>query len=227
MNFVFGLPKDSDGNTGIVVFGDRLSKMAHLSAVPDLIDGEGTAFLFIDRVFRQHGLPLAIVSDRDPRFTGKFWKAIFKVLGTRLDMSTEDHLQTDSQTERVNRVLGYVLRSVRAETSRRWISMLPIVEFAMNNAVHALTVYTSLYVTGLKHTRVPLTLQLRGSGIGGGEVADRLADISPSTVQKQVSAFLTTRLNVLRYVRDAMADSQVKQMEQADAKAEAVLKVMR
>ena len=45
MNFVFGLPKDSDGNTGIVVFGDRLSKMAHLAAVPDLIDGEGSFFV--------------------------------------------------------------------------------------------------------------------------------------------------------------------------------------
>ena len=63
MDFVFGLPKDSDGNTCIVVFVDRLSKMTHLAAVPDSIDGEGTALLFIDRVFRQHGLPMAIVSD--------------------------------------------------------------------------------------------------------------------------------------------------------------------
>ena len=65
--------------------------------------------LFIDRVFRQHGLPLAIVSDRDPRFMGKFWKAISKVLGTILDMSTADHPQTDGKTEHVNRVLGDVL----------------------------------------------------------------------------------------------------------------------
>ena len=54
MDFVFGLPKDSDGNTGIVVFVDRLSKIAHLSAVPDSIDGEGTALLIIDRVFRYY-----------------------------------------------------------------------------------------------------------------------------------------------------------------------------
>ena len=120
MNFVFVLPEDSDGTTCIVVFVDRLSKMAHLAAVPDSIDGEGTALLFIYRVFRQHGLPLAIGSERDPRFTGKFWKAIFKVLGIRLDMSTADHPQTDGQTERVNRVLGDVLRSVCAETHRRW-----------------------------------------------------------------------------------------------------------
>ena len=54
MDFVFGLPKDCDGNTGIVVFADRLSKMAHLAEVPDSINGKGTAMMFIDLVFRQH-----------------------------------------------------------------------------------------------------------------------------------------------------------------------------
>lgn len=95
MEFLFGLPKDSAGNAGIVVFVDRLRKMADLVAVPDAIDGEGTATLFIDRVFRQHGFPLAIVLDRDLRFTGKFWKNIFQDLRTRLDMSTADHPQTE------------------------------------------------------------------------------------------------------------------------------------
>ena len=91
MDFGFGLPKECDGNTGIVVFVDRLCKMAHLAAVPDSIDGKGTAMLFIYRLIRQHGLPLAIISDRDLRFTGKFCTSIFKVLGKRLDMSTADH----------------------------------------------------------------------------------------------------------------------------------------
>ena len=126
MDFVFGLPKDSEGNTGIVVFVDRLSKMAHLAGVPDSVDAEDTVKLFIDRVFRQHGLPMAIVSDRDPRLTEKFWKSIFRVLGTRLDMSTADHPQTDGQTERVNRVIGDILRSVCADTPRLWSSMLPV-----------------------------------------------------------------------------------------------------
>ncbi|GMF42686.1 unnamed protein product [Phytophthora fragariaefolia] len=94
MDFVFGLPPDAAGNTGVVVLVDLLSKMTHLAAVPATIDGEGTATLFLDRVFRQHGLPEAVVSDRDPRFTGKFWTFIFAVLGTRLDMSTADHPQT-------------------------------------------------------------------------------------------------------------------------------------
>ena len=98
--------------------------MAHLAAVPDSIGAEGTAKLFIDRVFRQHGLLVAIVSDRDPRFTGKFWKSIFKVLGTRLDVSIEDHPQTDGQTECVNRVINDILRSVCADTPMRWSSLL-------------------------------------------------------------------------------------------------------
>ena len=62
MDFVFGLPKDAHCNIGIVVFVDRLSKIAHLAAVPESIDGEGTTQMFIDRVFRQHGLPVAIAS---------------------------------------------------------------------------------------------------------------------------------------------------------------------
>ena len=111
---------------------------------------------------------MAFVSDRDPRFTGKFWKSIFKVLGTRLDMSTADHPQTDDQTERVNRVINDILHSVCADTPKSWSSMFPVVEFALNKDVHASTGYTPFYVNGLTHPRVPLTLPLCASGFGGG-----------------------------------------------------------
>ncbi|POM60411.1 LOW QUALITY PROTEIN: Pol protein [Phytophthora palmivora] len=217
MDFVFCLPKHSAGNTGVVVFVDRLSKMAYLAAVSDTIDGKGTASLFLDHVFRQHGLPESIVSDRDPRFTGEFWSAVFKVLGTRLDMSTADHPQTDGQTERANRVVEDILRSIYAETPKRWSAMLPVVEFAMNNAVHASTRFTPFYVNGLTHPRVPLTPSRRDSGLDGGG-AEWLADVSPTAVQKQVDDFLSLRLSVLRHVRDAMAECQDVQKEQADAR---------
>ncbi|KAG2957890.1 hypothetical protein PC119_g27189 [Phytophthora cactorum] len=195
---------------------NRLSKMAHLAAVPDTIDGEGTALLFLDRVFRQHGLPEAVVSDRDPRFTAKFWKSLFQVLGTRLDMSTAGHPQTDGQTERVNRVVEDILRSVCAETPRRWSEVLPLVEFALNKAVHASTGFTPFYVNGLANPRIPLTPPRRGSGLSGGGIADRLADISSVAVRKQVDDFVSLRLSVLRQVRDAMAESQDLQKEYAD-----------
>ena len=95
--------------------------------------------------------------------------------------------------------------------------MLPVIEFAMNNSIHASTGYTPFYVNGLAHPRVPLTLPLRGSGLGGGGDANRLAEISPGSVNKQVRAFLATRFSVLRHVRDAMAESQDKQKQYADA----------
>ena len=68
---------------------------SHLATVTDSIVGQGTAQLFVDRVLRQHGLSVAIFFERDPPFTSKFWKSIFQVVGTRLNMFAVDHLQTD------------------------------------------------------------------------------------------------------------------------------------
>ncbi|KAG3104895.1 hypothetical protein PI124_g10113 [Phytophthora idaei] len=131
-------------------------------------------------------------------------------------MSTADHPQTDGQTERVNRVVEDILRSVCAEAPQRWSEVLPLVEFALNNAMHASTGFTPFYVNGLASPRVPLTPPRRGSGLSGGGIADRLADSSSVAVRKQVDDFVSLRLNVLRQVRDAMAESQTLQKEYAD-----------
>ncbi|POM67394.1 Pol protein, partial [Phytophthora palmivora] len=131
LDFVFA---DDKGNTGILVFVCRLSKMVHLAPVRDKVTGKQAAQLFLDSVFRYHGLPETIASDRDPRFTGAFSDTLFQLLGTKLTMSTADHPQTDGQTERVNRVLEDTLRSICAEAPRSWSDQLPMVEFALNNA---------------------------------------------------------------------------------------------
>ncbi len=94
MDFVFGLPPDS-GYNGILVFVDRLSKMVHLVPVSESVTAEATAQHFIQHVFRLHGMPVEVVSDRDPRFTSVFWRTVFSLLGTRLAMSTAAHPQTD------------------------------------------------------------------------------------------------------------------------------------
>ena len=129
------------------------------------------------------------------------------MLGTSLGMSTEDHPRTDGQPERKNCFIGGIVRSVNANTLERWILMLPVVQFALNNDVHASTGFTPFYVNGFTHPRAPLTLFRSGSGIGGGEIADRLAEISRATVYRHESEFIATLLNVLRHVRDALADS--------------------
>ncbi|KAG3011223.1 hypothetical protein PC120_g14574 [Phytophthora cactorum] len=222
LDFVFGLPADDHGNTGILVFVCRLSKMVHRASVPDTVTGEQTARLFVDGVFRHLGLPETLVSDRNPRFTAAFWQTLFQLPGTRLHMSTADHPQTDGQTERVNRVLEDTLRSVCAVAPRTWSERLPVVEFALNNAVHASAGFTPFYLNGMRHPRVPLTL--RGGTesliLSGGEsrkaLSFQVSDLRPVSARKQVEAFIDTRLNVINRGRDAVAIAQDRQKEYSD-----------
>ena len=78
MDFVFRFPADPHKNTDILVFVDRFSKMVHLVAVPESINASACARVFIDTIFRLHGLPRELVSDRDPRFTAEFWLSVLK-----------------------------------------------------------------------------------------------------------------------------------------------------
>ncbi|GMF55505.1 unnamed protein product [Phytophthora fragariaefolia] len=165
----FGLPRDAQGRTGILVFVDRFSKMVHLAPVAAEVTADESAELFLGLVFRHHGLPESIVSDRDPRFTSAFWTRLFALLGTRLLMSTAAH----PETERVNRVLEDVLRSY-ATSFPSWSSFLPMAEFALNNATHASTGLTPFFVNNARHPRVPALLAVRSSNppavstLGGG-----------------------------------------------------------
>ncbi|KAG3044943.1 hypothetical protein PC121_g21599 [Phytophthora cactorum] len=131
--------------------------MVHLAAVPAEVTAVQTARRFVDMVFKHHGMPLDIVSDRDPRFTARFWQEVFTLLGTQLSMSTADHPQTDGQTERVNRVLSDVLKSY-AHSFQQWSDCLPMAEFAINNSVHAST----------GHPRLPSMLGMVTSSLSGG-----------------------------------------------------------
>ncbi|KAE9022776.1 hypothetical protein PF011_g4303 [Phytophthora fragariae] len=162
MDFIFGLPRDAEGRTGVLVFVDRFSKMTHLAPVAAEVTTDESAELFLDLVFRHHGLPESIVSDRDPRFTSAFWTRLFALLVTRLLMSTAAHPETDGKTERVNRVLEDVLRSY-ATSFASWSSFLPMAEFALNNSTHASTGLTPFFVNNARHPRVPALLAVRSS----------------------------------------------------------------
>ncbi|KAE9084659.1 hypothetical protein PF010_g20746 [Phytophthora fragariae] len=218
MDFIFELPADTQGHTGILVFVCRLSKMVRLAAVRKSVTAPQSAQLFVDNVFRHHGLPEAFVSDRDPRFVSHFRQHLFRLLGTRLDISTADHPQTDGQTERVNRVLEDILRSVCAAEPTKWSTLLPQVEFALNNAVHSSTGFTPFYLNGLQHPRTPLTLP-PASNLDGGEAnaADPrgLKDLRTS-VKRNLLSFLETGESVRQRVRDAMAAAQDTQKEHSD-----------
>ncbi|GMG14721.1 unnamed protein product [Phytophthora fragariaefolia] len=162
MDFVFGLPRGAQGRTGILVFVDRFSKMLHLAPVAATITAAQSTAIFLDIVYRHHGLPTSIISDRDPRFTAAFWSELFKLVVTRLKMSTASHPETAGQIERANRVVEDVLR-IFATSFKSWSSFLPMVEFALNNAVHASTGLTPFYVNYGRHPRVPALLGMERS----------------------------------------------------------------
>ena len=96
---------ESDGKTATAIFMDCLSNMVHFAPYTKEISGEKNAQFFINHVFKHHGLPEDIISDRDPRFTSRFWKELFQKLRTYLKSSTAFHPQTDGQPEVATRVL--------------------------------------------------------------------------------------------------------------------------
>jgi hypothetical protein len=107
MDFITRLPK-VQGRDCIYVVVDRLTKFAHFFAISSEYKTTQVAELFFREVFRLHGLPKYIVSDRDNRFLGAFWQKLFKLAGTELTPNTSYHPQTDGQTEIVNKWLeGY------------------------------------------------------------------------------------------------------------------------
>ena len=99
MDFIVELPETQEGHNAIVVFVDRLSKMVHLQPTMTTATAMDIANIFFNSVFRLHGLPRVIVSDRDPKFTSKFWQTLFKLVKTKLTLSTAFHPQTDGQTK--------------------------------------------------------------------------------------------------------------------------------
>jgi len=110
MDFMVSLPP-SKGFDAIIVVVDQFSKMAHFIPTKDEAKAQETERLFFTHVFKHHGLPRDIVLDRDPKFTSKFWKALWKRMGSELKMSTSFRPQTDGQTNIVNLVIQQFLRN--------------------------------------------------------------------------------------------------------------------
>ncbi|GJX10958.1 putative reverse transcriptase domain-containing protein [Tanacetum coccineum] len=93
--------------------------------------------LYIDEIVARHGVPTLIISDKDGRFTSRFWQTMQKALGTRLDMSTAYHPQTDGQSERTVQTLEDMLRACVIDFGGSWNIHLPLAEFSYNNSYHS------------------------------------------------------------------------------------------
>ncbi len=148
MDFIVKLPK-SNRYDSILVIVDRRSKMAHFIPCNETITAEGTAKLVFDHVVCKHGMPQSIVSDRGPQFKSHFWKKLWNLLGSKVNLSTAYHPQTDGQSERVNQTLEQYLRCFTSYNQDDWSSLLPMAELAYNNSYSESIGMSPLYaVTG-------------------------------------------------------------------------------
>jgi hypothetical protein len=137
MDFVTGLPLTPRKKDSIWVIVDRLTKVAHFLPVRKDYSLEKLAELYVNEIVRLHGVPSSIISDRDPRFTSRFWGKLQAALGTKLHFSTAFHPQTDGQSERVIQILEDMLRACVIEFEGSWEKYLPLAEFAYNNSYQA------------------------------------------------------------------------------------------
>ena len=111
MDFIGPLPKSNNGYDTILVIVDMLTKAVSLEPVKTSVNAPEVAKIFYKRIFTRFGIPTKIVSDRDPRFTGAFWRRLLELTNTKLALSMAYHPQTDGQTERTNRILEAILRA--------------------------------------------------------------------------------------------------------------------
>ena len=145
MDFITDLPA-SDGHTELWVVIDRFTKMAHFIPLrQDQKKAEDLCRVFAKEIWRLHGVPRDIISDRDSRFTSSTWQVFLAILGVRPRMSTSFHPQTDGQTERTNQVIEAYLRSYISHEMDDWVDLLPMAEYAYNNTVTSATGMTPFF----------------------------------------------------------------------------------
>jgi len=133
MDFIIRLPKSTKHNDSIMLVLDKLRKDAHFIPIKSTCKAIDIANIFMKEIFRLHGMPKEIISDRDTKFTSSFWKSLFVCFETKLLFSTSYHPQTDGHAERVNQVLKDMLRMHVMHHSNKWEDYLSLVEFDYNN----------------------------------------------------------------------------------------------
>jgi len=130
---------ESFRHDAVMTVVDSVSKRVHFVPTHIMVTAEGVARLFLHHVWKLHGLPKCVVSNRGPQFIASFTKELYRLLGIQLSSSIAWYSQTDGQTERVNQELNQFLHLFVNEQQNDWYDLLPIAEFQHNNHVHSTT----------------------------------------------------------------------------------------
>nr|GEZ10263.1 putative reverse transcriptase domain-containing protein [Tanacetum cinerariifolium] len=139
------------------------AKILEAQTVREDYKTEKLARLYINEIIARHGVPVSIISNHDSYFTSRFWKSLQKALGTRLDLSTAYHFETDGQSERTIQTLEDMLRACSMDFGENWDTHLPLVEFSYNNNYHSsikCAPFEALYETTRKIVQIKERLKV-------------------------------------------------------------------
>jgi hypothetical protein len=175
--------------------------MVHLIPVNVTIKTTELAWLYMEQIVRLHGIPDSIVSDRDSKFTARFWRELHRLMGTKMLMSTAFHPQTDGASERAIRNVTQILRSKIQADQRDWADRIPLTEFAINSAISSSTGFAPFE---LNYGTMPRIMT----------VVPEEANRAP----KGVREFAEAAVNNLAAAHDAIIESRVNQTHQANKK---------
>jgi transposase InsO family protein len=195
VDFIVELP-DAHGFDAVMNVVDTLSKRAHFIPTHTTVTAEGAARLFLHHVWKLHGLPLRVVSDRGTQFVANFTKELYRLLGIKLASSTAYHPQTDGQTERVNQELEQYLRLFTNERQSDWDDLLPLAEFQYNNRVHASTQSTPFALDTGRHPRMGFEPRTGPSKV---ESANEFQDRMKSALEEARSALTKAQEEMRTY----------------------------
>lgn len=174
LDFITQLPRTQSGYDAILVVVDRCTKMCHFIPTHTTCDAEQMAQLFVDNIYRLHGLPDSLVADRDSRLTGNFMKEFCERLMIKLRLFTTYHPQTDGQTERMNRVLEEMLRHFVGPDQDDWDKYLSHCEFAVNNHCISGTDVTLFFLNSGTNPRVAMVQFAKGLDGAGNRTAQKM-----------------------------------------------------
>ncbi|GJU89318.1 putative reverse transcriptase domain-containing protein [Tanacetum coccineum] len=205
MDFVTKLPRTSSGHDTIWVIMDRLTKSAHFLPMREDYKMDRLARLYLNEIVARHGVPISIISDRDSRFTSRFWQSMQEALGTRLDISTAYHPQIDSQSKYTIQTLEDMLRACVLDFEGSWDVHLPLVEFLFNNSYHYSVRCASLEDLYGRKCRSPIMW----AEVEEGQL------IGPELVQETIEKIsqIKDRLNAVRDHHKSYVDKRRKPLE--------------
>jgi hypothetical protein len=197
MDFVTGLPK-SQGKDVLMVIIDKLIKYCHLIALTHPFKAFDIAQIFLDHIYKLQGMPVKIITDRDPLFTSTFWKEMMGKLRVKLNYSTSYHPQTDGQSKRLNQCVENYLRCMVCEQPKAWAKWISLAEFWYNTNFH----------TAIKTTPFEALYGYPPPQLSLGSVPNRCNPLVTEELEKrqQTVRILKKQLNKIRSIMKKYAD---------------------